>query len=274
VVTLIPGFGTGELAGPISRQVVAEIGGEPLTALDVQRNIQMQIRGRTIPPELASVFVPQLVDQMITEYALAYQAERMGFQVTEADLALTIQSIFPELFEGGRFIGREFYSAYLAQQNLTIPQFERNLRKQLLLNKLRSLALEGIVITPEEVESEYRRRNEQIRIEYIAFTPERFRAEVNVTQDEIRDHFEKNLERFRLPERRSVEVVAILESEIEKTVTVSEEALRRAYQEEQEIYRIPERVNVRHILLTTTEKPQDEMPAIRAKAEDLLNRIK
>ena len=41
-------------------------------------------------------------------------------------------------------------AAMLQQQNMTIPEFESNLRKQLLLTKLQNLALEGTVVTPDE----------------------------------------------------------------------------------------------------------------------------
>jgi len=135
VVTLVPGFGTG---GGANEQIVAEIGKDVITTMEVQQTIQMQLRGRSLPPEMAAAFVPQLVDQMITENVVAYQAGRMGLQVSEQDLSKTIQTIFPQLFEGGKFAGNDVYAAYLAQQNMTIEQFEKNLKKQLLLNKLQT----------------------------------------------------------------------------------------------------------------------------------------
>jgi peptidyl-prolyl cis-trans isomerase D len=57
-------------------------------------------------------------------------------------------------------------------------------------------------------------------------------------------------------------------------IQVPEAELRSAYQQRQEQYRTPERVHVRHILLKTTDKPKEEIPKIRARAEELLKQIR
>jgi peptidyl-prolyl cis-trans isomerase D len=271
VITLIPGWGTDLRSGDIT---VAEIGDEVLTVLDVQRAIQMQLRGRSIPRDMVPIFVPQFVDQMITERAVAYQAQRMGFTVSERELATTIESIFPQLFEGGKFAGRDVYANLLAQQNLSITEFETNLRKQLLLTKLQSLVAEGVVVSPAEVEREFRRRNDKVVIEHVAVTPEKYRAEVRVSGEEIRQYFEKNRTAFRIPEKRSFDLLVIDEATVARSVTVPEEDLRRAYEANREMYRTPERVHVRHILLKTTDKPKEEVPKVKARAEELLKQIR
>ncbi len=74
VITLIPGFGTNVSSND---QIVAEVGKEPITVLEVQQSIQAQMRGRNLPAEMAAAFVPQYIDQLVTENALAYQAERI-----------------------------------------------------------------------------------------------------------------------------------------------------------------------------------------------------
>jgi peptidyl-prolyl cis-trans isomerase D len=50
--------------------------------------------------------------------------------------------------------------------------------------------------------------------------------------------------------------------------------LRRAYEINKENYRMPERVHARHILLTTTDRPKEEIPKIKTRAEDLLKQLK
>lgn len=273
VTYLIPG-GPGGGGGYGDNSVVAEIGGEALTMRDVQVNLQAAIRNRNIPADLAATMVPQYVNQMISERALAYQAARMGFQVTDEDLARTIRSIFPQLFQDGKFAGREIYAAMLQQQNLTVPEFEANLRKQLLLTKLQNLALEGTVVTPDEVEREFRRRNEKVKLDYIAFTPDKFKSQVSVAPNEVKDAWEKNKAIYQVPEKRSYAVALIDQTEVAKQFPVTDEDLRRAYNQNRDRYRLPERVHVRHILLKTTDKPKEELPKIKARAEDLLKQIK
>lgn len=271
VVTLIPGWGS----IPAERdKPVAEIGDEVLTQREVHLQIQAAMRNNAFPREMAYIYVPQLVDQMITERLLAYEAERLGFRVTEADVAQTIRSLFPQLFQDGKFVGREFYVNYLAQQNLTVEQFEANVRKQMLLTRLQNLAAEGAIVTPAEVEREFRRRFQRVKLEYIAIPASRLKAEVKVSPEEIQSFFQQNRALFQIPEKRSFDLLLIDEVKVGERIQIPEAQLRAAYQQRQDQYRTPERVRVRHILLKTTEKPKEEIPRIRAKAEELLKQLR
>ncbi len=271
VITLIPGFGSG---GAGSEQIIAEIGKDVLTAREVQLNIQAALRSKTIPPDMAQHYVPDYVNRMITERAVAYQAARMGFEVTEAELALSIQSMMPQLFQDGKFAGREAYAAFLAQQNLSIPEFESNVRKQMLLNRLRNIVLEGVVVTPLEVEREYRRRSEKIKIDYVVYTADRLRSQVQVSPAELRAFFDQRRTSYRIPEKRGFQMVVIDEARVSAKYSISDAELRRAYEENKERYRTPERVHVRHILLKTTGKPKEEIAKLKTRAEGLLKQLK
>ena len=270
VITLIPGYGTPSAA---SENIVAEVGGEPITLLEVQGQLQSVLRRQQIPPQMIQFYVPQFVDQMITERALAWQAERMGFKVTDQELALAIRSALNSVFPNGQ-VDQEGYRMWVAQQNMTVPQFESNFRKNLLLLKLQNIALEGAVVPPQEIKDEYHRRNDKIRIEYVAFSPAKFRDSVTVTREEALDYFNKNRTQFQTPERRSFHLLIADENKIGETVAVNDEQLRRTYQENIERYRTPDRVKARHILIKTMDKPAAEAAAAEAKANDLLKQIR
>lgn len=270
VVTLIPGFmGMG---GP-PEDLVAKIGGDVLTARDVQLNIQQQLRNKTFPREMVSVYVPIIVNQMISERAVAYEAERLGFQVTDADVALTVKSIMPQLFPGGKFVGQKYYAQYLEQMNLTIPEFEKNIRTQMLLLRLTNLVLEGEVVTDREIEAAYRIENEKIKVDYIAISPSKYRPQVKVTRKEELAYFEKNKASFKIGEKRDARILVADQPEIAKTVKVPEEELRKAYEASIDRFRTPERVKVRHILLKTNGKTPEEIKKIKAKAEDIRKQL-
>lgn len=272
VTYLIPGSGMG--GGYAEDTVIAEIGKDTLTMRDVQTNLQAAMKNRSLPPELAAQLIPQYVNQMISERALAFEAERLGFDVSDDDLAQAIRSIFPQLFPNGQFAGRDVYQAMLAQQNLSVAQFERDLRKQLLLTKIRNLALEGVVVTPDEVEKEFRRRNQKIKLDYVALTADKYRSQATVTPQEIKDDYEKNKPGFQVPMKRSYDLLIADEDQITKAIAIPETELRRAYEQNRDRFRTPERVHVRHILLKTADKPKDEIPKIKEKAEALLKQVK
>jgi peptidyl-prolyl cis-trans isomerase D len=137
VITLIPGFGMGSAP---QEQVVAQIGRDSLTTREVQTTIQGALRGRQIPPEMVQFYVPQLIDQMITERAVAYQASQMGFKVTDEEVANAIRSMLTQYFPNGD-ITQQGYAQFLSAQGLTVDEFERNIRQNLLLLRLQNLAL-------------------------------------------------------------------------------------------------------------------------------------
>src|SRR5215470_19902133 len=115
---LVPNYNTG--GDNPSDTVVAEVGKDPITIMEVQRSIQGAMRGRQIPPEVLGTMVPQMVEGIVNERALAYEADRLGYQVSDADIAQAIQTLIPNLFPDGKFVGKDAYAAMLAQQNLTI----------------------------------------------------------------------------------------------------------------------------------------------------------
>jgi peptidyl-prolyl cis-trans isomerase D len=271
VVTLIPGYGSG---GNASDYIVAEIGKETLTTRDVQVVIQSQIRNKAFPADMAEQFIPQIINQLIAERAVAYEAQRMGFQVTESDVATTIRTMLPDLFQGGKFVGADIYAEYLSRMNTSIPEFESNVRKQLLLNDLQSLVLEGIVVTPKEVENEFRRRNEKVKLEYVAVAPEKYADQVKPTREEMLAYFNKNRPSYQIPEKRSFQMLVVDEAKIAQSISVPEAQLRAMYEAQKDRFRTPERVKVRHILLKTTDKPKEDVSKIEAKAEDILKQLK
>src|SRR5260370_18259537 len=137
VITLIPGYGSSTRS---FEQILAEVDKEPITVHDLQLQVQQIVKNRQIPQEMLQMYIPQLLDQMIAERALAYQAKRMGFEVTEADTASAIRSMLTQLFPDGQF-NKQIYEQFLSQQGMTIPEFESNIQKNLLLLRLRNIAL-------------------------------------------------------------------------------------------------------------------------------------
>ncbi|MCL4402755.1 MAG: peptidylprolyl isomerase [Acidobacteria bacterium] len=267
---LIPSYGSGGSAGD---NVVAEIGKQPLTLQEVQRTLQAQMRGRQIPPDMIPIMVPQIVEGLINERAMAYEAQRLGFKVTDAEIANSIRNMIPQLFPGGQFVGKEAYANMLAQQNLSIEEFEQDLARQIQGTRLRDLVLQGVVVTPGEIEQEYRRRNEKVTIEYVKLTADKLRNEVQVTPEEMQSYFRTNQASYQVPEKRNLAVLIIDQAKIEQSLNPSDADLERMYNQNKDSFRVPERVKVRHILLKTSGNAQADA-AVKTKAEDILSQIK
>ena len=229
VVTLIPGFGG--YSGSSDDNVVAEIGKTRLTVREVQNDMQILVRSKQIPAELVQVYLPQRIDQMITERAVAYQAERMGFEVPDTELAAYIRSILPRFFQDGKLVDKAAYEGFLQEQGMSPQEFETNLRKQIQLKRLMDIALEGVVVSPEEVKAEFDRKNARLKVAYVAFRPDELKGQVKPTASDLQSYYDVNKANFKEPETRDVVVLVADQDKIGEALAVPPDQLKRAYQQ-------------------------------------------
>ncbi len=269
---LVPNYNNG--ASNPSDVVIADIGNDTLTLPEVQRQVQNTVRGRQLPPQVLPNFIPQIVDSMVTERATAYEAERLGFVVTDAEVGDAIRQMIPSLFPDGKFVGTDMYRGFLSQQNITIEEFELDVKRQLLGTRMRDVALEGTIVTPLEIEQEFRKKNEKVKIEYVKVPSDKYKAEVQPSAQDMQDYFKANRATYTTPERRNLAVLVADETKLEASVNPTDVELRRKYSQTLDQYRIPDRIKIRQIMLKTQDKSSGEDAKVKAKAEGLLKQIK
>jgi len=270
---LVPSYNTGGVAAD---NVIATVGSDTITELDVQRAVQNTMRGRQIPAEILPNYLPQIVNELIDERALAYEAQRLGFEVTDQQVAEYIQTSpqFAPLFQGGKFVGKQAYAAMLAQMNTTIDQFEATVRRGILANRLHNIATEGIVVSPADIENAFREKNEQLQIEYVKLPTDKYKKEAEPSLEEMQTYFKTNASRYTVPEGKNLVVLVADQSKLEQTLNPTDAELQRAYTQNIDSFRTPEEVKIRHILLMTQGKPPADDAKIKAQAEDLLKQVR
>ncbi|MFZ0935917.1 MAG: peptidyl-prolyl cis-trans isomerase [Bryobacteraceae bacterium] len=268
---LVPNYNTG---APTSDSVVASVGKDDITTGEVMHLIQSTMRGKQLPAELISTYIPQMIEGMVNERALAYEATRLGFQVSDGDLRAAIQQMIPNLFPDGKFAGKDAYAAVLAEQQLTIPEFETSLRREILITKLREVAVEGTIVSNLEIEHAYQERNEKIKIQYVTVTGDKYRAEVNPTEKDLEAYFKVNQALYMVPESRNLTILIADQAKIADSLVPSDADLLRIYNQNKESFRTKERVHAEHILLKTADKTPAEDAKLKALAEDLVKQLK
>ncbi|MGO9012124.1 MAG: peptidyl-prolyl cis-trans isomerase [Bryobacteraceae bacterium] len=268
---LVPNYNTG---APTSDSVVASVGKDDITTGEVMHLIQSTMRGKQLPAELISTYIPQMIEGMVNERALAYEATRLGFQVSDSDLRAAIQQMIPNLFPDGKFAGKDAYAAVLAEQQLSIPEFETSLRREILITKLREVAVEGTIVSNLEIEHAYQERNEKIKIQYVTVTGDKYRAEVNPTEKDLEAYFKVNQALYMVPESRNLTILIADQAKIADSLVPSDADLLRIYNQNKESFRTKERVHAEHILLKTADKTPAEDAKLKALAEDLVKQLK
>src|SRR5579883_1754612 len=160
VITLIPGFGT-PTGSNSDDPVLAEIGGDKITASKAQHDFQLMAQNAQIPSQMLEVYFPQVFQNMVQEKAARYQAERLGLTVTDDEILTGLMSADPQFFPNGQ-PNKEAFQAFLAQQGMTLDQAIDDMRTSLLVRKLSNAVDAAIVVTPQEVENEFKLKYDKV----------------------------------------------------------------------------------------------------------------
>jgi peptidyl-prolyl cis-trans isomerase D len=270
---LVPqGPGTSDAA---SSDTVAKVGDQVVTTADVRQELAQIEQRSQIPKQFESIYAQNILKQLTFQKELEYEAKRLGITVSDQERADRIRQFLPTAFNGDSFVGMDRYSQEVSSRfQLTVPVFEELIRQGLLEEKFRQLVTDGISASPQELQQEFRDRNEKVKLEYVLIKPEDLELKITPTEAEIKASYEKNRAKYQLPERRVVRYGLLDINQLRQNVHISDDQLKAQYNQNIKDYELPNRVHVQHILLMTVGKTDAEVEEIRKKAEDILKQAK
>jgi peptidyl-prolyl cis-trans isomerase D len=265
----------GPATGEVSTDTVAKVGDESVTVNDIRQQLNQIERNNQVPKQLESFYAQQILQNLVFQRELEYEAKRLGITVSDQERADRIRLYLPMAFSGGSFIGMDQYTALVQQRfQLTVPAFEELIRQGLLEEKFRKLVTDGISVGPAELQDEYRYKNEKIKLDYVLVKPEDLEAKITPTDAEIKAEYEKNRSRYQVPERRSVRYALLDTNQLRQTIQIPEDVLKKQYQDNIQQYQVPNQVHVQHILLKTVGQTDAEVAETKKKAEDVLQQAR
>ena len=280
IIFYIPDFLRGSGADAASGETIARVEGQDITANEFRRTYQAQLQayrsaygGQMSEQLLKQLGVEQqILQQMVDERAQLAEARRLGVSVSDAEVRERILSI-PAFQENGAFIGDQRYQQLLRMQRppMTAAEFEDNVRRQLTVQKLRSSVTDWMSVTDKDLEQEYRRRNDKVKLAVVSLTADSFRTQVTVSDGDIAGYFADHKDEFKIPEKRKIRYLLIDIDALRAKVVVPPSEIERTYNNNLEQYSTPEQVRASHILLKTEGKDD---AAVKAKAEDILRQAR
>jgi peptidyl-prolyl cis-trans isomerase D len=253
--------------------VLATIYGSKITVQDLQRVIQSQLQNAGNDSQEVGRLADSALNQMILHQAFVTEAQAMGLDVSTPELIAALHGI-PYLYQNGQFVGMQTYEAMLAEQGLTVPQFEAELRETILIQKLRDAVTDAVQVTPEEVHEAFLRQNNKARIRYVLFEPTDFTSAVKVTPKALADYFLANQTKYKLPEQRQVKYVVVSQDNVRAQVNVSDAQIEQYYHSHLAEFSVPGKVKVSHILFKTTDETPQQAAQSLATAQKILVRIR
>ena len=257
-------------------RAVASVGNRVITAADFTRvyNMQMQAYrnaygGSLNPQMLKQLGVDrQILQQLIDEEVSAAEAARLGLTASDAEVRERIVRL-PVFQENGQFVGEARYKDILRMQRppLTHREFEDNVRQGIVLEKLRLALTDWITVSDKEIDEEFQRRNEKVKLALVSVPADRFREGLTASDDEIAKYFEANKEQFRVGEKRKIKFISVDLQKLRERVSVSPQDVSRAYNQNADQYTTPEQVRASHILFKTEGKDD---AVVKKQAETVL----
>ncbi|MFZ1205511.1 MAG: peptidyl-prolyl cis-trans isomerase [Candidatus Acidiferrales bacterium] len=270
---LIPGLMSGPVGGA-SPDAVASIGGHDITVDDFQRQFAQATQNQAVPTMMRSIYAQQILDQMIFQQALDYEATRLGLQVTPEEQTERLKEILPTAWVGGVWQKDRYVDEVEQRTGMSVPQFESAIRDDMLQQKFRHLITDGITVSPAEVAQEFRWRNEKVAVDYALFKPSDLAATIQPSDAELSAWFAENAARYHVPEKRSGRYALLDLAKLRTTTQVGDDALRAYYNANINQYKVENRVHVEHILFKTVGKTDAEIAEIHQEAEDVLKQAK
>jgi peptidyl-prolyl cis-trans isomerase D len=270
---LVPSMpGTGDAA---AGDTVATVGDQSVSMAEVRQQLQEIQQRNQVPKQLESLYARQILQQLIFQKEIEYEAKRLGIQVSDQERADRIRQFLPTAYNGDTFVGMDRYSADVqARFQMTVPVFEELIRQGLLQEKFRKLVTDGISVGPAELQDEFLYRNEKVKLDYALIKPEDLEAKIVPDDAEIKATYEKNRSKYQVPEKRVIRYALADVNQIRQSTQVSDDELKVQYQQDIQQYQVPNRVHVQHILLMTVGKTDAEVEEIHQKAEDVLKQAK
>jgi peptidyl-prolyl cis-trans isomerase D len=269
---LIPGQGTDSVA---AADVVATVDNQSITVTDIRAQLGRIERTGAIPAALEPLYAQQVLNELVFQKELALEARQLGITVTDRERADRIRQLVPTAFAGGTFVGNDQYAAQVeASSGMGIAEFEDVVGQGLLEEKFRELVTDGMTVSPAEVEQEFRRRNEKVKISYVVVKPDDLQSKIEASDADLSAYFEKNKSRYNVPERRVVQYAFLDLEQLRLHANIPQDQIRAYYNEHIDRYKQPDRAHVAHILLKTVGKTDAEAEEIRKKAEDVLKKAK
>jgi peptidyl-prolyl cis-trans isomerase D len=291
VVYLIPGL-TGQ--GATSADTYAVIyphwysrflsSGDVVTEQRVQQIARQQIQQRNPQyadnPMIMNFFTQQVGQQLVQQQILLAEAGRLGIGATNEDVATYLHSgpTGAVIFPNGKYIGDDQYAALVNNRlNISVAEFEDNIKRDIVLQRLRALITAGVSVNDQEIRSTYRKDNIKIKFDYAVLSSDELGKTINPSDADLQAFFSKNAVRYgkAVPEQRKITYIAFTPEQLPGGVPQpSQQEIQSYYTAHQTEYSAPETATSRHILIKLPPNADAKTDAAaKAKAEDILKQI-
>jgi len=208
-----------------------------------------------------------ILDNLIAERALGSEIARNHLTITDATLA----KVYAEQFQGDV----NQYKATAASMGLTTTGLDARVRRDMAMQQLSgsvqstAFAPRTVATRLSDINDQER------EVQELLFPVADFVAQVKVTDAMVKAYYDKNAALFSIPEQIKVEYVVFTPEMVESQVSVTDVEIADFYGKNTARFTTPEQRSASHILINAKkDAPAAEKTAARAKAEAILAQLR
>ncbi|HFE39465.1 MAG TPA: hypothetical protein ENK06_13805, partial [Gammaproteobacteria bacterium] len=206
------------------------------------------------------------LNRVIENAVLIQDALKSDMYVSDEQLSLRIQNI-SAFAEDGKF-SRAVYEQQVAQAGESTAGFEYRIRRGLVADQLVNGIIKSSFATNDEITSTVRLRDQKREVGYLTIPADKFNADIEVSEEEIKTYYEANKDNFNTEEQVQLEYVELQEEDLLPSVEIDEAELKEYYDEQKDRFVTPEQRKAKHILIEFGDDPD----AAKEKAQEIYNK--
>src|SRR5918993_1377537 len=280
VLLYIPDFVRGPATGAGLSDAIATVDGNEVTVGEFRLAYARQMDqyrsmygGQMDERMLRQLGIDQRVLQGLIEEEISLaEARKLGIAASDEEVKGRILAI-PSFQENGQFIGYDRYRQMLQMQNPPVREsdFEEQVRRSITVEKLQAALTNWISIPDSDIDAEFRKRNEKVKLAVVNFPADKFREGLQASDDEVAAWFEKKKDTYRISEKRKVKYALLDVQAIRERTTVTPQQIQRYFDDNAQQYSTPEQVRASHVLLKMEGKNEAD---VKKLAEDIAAKAK
>ena len=214
----------------------------------------------------------QALNQLIDNKLLVQESKRLKFRVSEKELTDAILNI--TAFQRDGMFDSRLYRNILDRLRMTPEAFEVAQKNAMLIDKLRTLITSSAKISDQEALEWYNWVNASVNIDTVFFDPNRYK-DIHPSDEEIKTFFENHNEKYTTEAMVKVRYLNFNPDAFRSKVALSNEEVREYYDENLETFKTPKTVEARHILLIVNRDADPEtVKKTKERALDILKLAK
>lgn len=213
---------------------VGKLYGKDVSARDLDRSMYYAMRMRSYRDQ--SPEHTKLIRQEGWKRLAALKtAESLGITATVTEMTEQIGRD-PNFQDNGSFSPVKYKAIIENQLHVQPETFEDFLRQEIILQKLGSIMDACVWTAPSELKQRLTRVTDLFSIQCATLDEEKNAPAVTVSKDEAKKYFEKNIEKFRVPEKVRVKIVTFAVSDYLGAVQVADSDAKKYYDDHIEKY--------------------------------------